>query len=183
MRRAHKDADHIWIARNREKLIPVARDDWTHPVLSWQSGNDAGQQSKKGRTMLRKLLGAAAMAATAYAFVPAAHAGHVHHAAHFGVGCSGDNFAKAEGGVETMADGPAKFMAEREIAQAQDAMLSGQMSGCAMHLGQALRAESVAQTAYPGTMAPFANTAIQAPAETMQGAPPHWNWTPLQGAY
>ena len=45
---------------------------------------------------------------------------------HVGVGCSGDNFAKAEGGVETMADSPAKFMAEREIAQAQDAMLSGQ---------------------------------------------------------
>ena len=41
-------------------------------------------KAKKGRTMLRKLLGAAAMAATAYAFVPAAHAGHVHHAAHLG---------------------------------------------------------------------------------------------------
>jgi hypothetical protein len=125
--------------------------------------------------MLRKLLGAAAMAATAYAFVPAVHAGHVHHAAHVGVGCSGDNFAKAEGEVETMADGPAKFLAEREIAQAQDAMLSGQMSGCAMHLGRALRAESVAQTAYPGTMgpAPFATTAAQ----------PQFNWTPLKGAY
>ncbi|UPJ50632.1 hypothetical protein IVB30_04330 [Bradyrhizobium sp. 200] len=127
------------------------------------------------------------MAATAYAFVPAAYAGHVHHAAHFGVGCSGDSFAKAEGGVETMADGPAKFTAEREIAQAQDAMLSGQMSGCAMHLGQALRAESVAQTAYPGTMgpAPFATTATQAPAETIQGGPqqPQFNWTPMKGAY
>ena len=82
-------------------------------------------KTKKGRTMLRKLLGAAAMAATAFAFVPA-HAAHVHHAVRVGVGCSGDNFAKAEGGVETMADSPAKFMAEREIAQAQDAMLSGQ---------------------------------------------------------
>jgi hypothetical protein len=144
-------------------------------------------KAKKGRTMLRKLLGAAAMAATAYAFVPAAHAGHVHHAARVGVGCSGDNFAKAEGGVETMADGPAKFMAEREIAQAQDAMLGGQMNGCAMHLGQALRAESVTQTVYPGTMgpAPFASSAVQAPAETIQGAPqqPQFNWTPLKGAY
>jgi hypothetical protein len=144
-------------------------------------------KAKKGRTMLRKLLGAAAMAATAYAFVPAAHAGHVHHAAHAGVGCSGDNFAKAEGGVEIMADTPAKFMAEREIAQAQDAMLSGKMSGCAMHLGRALRAESVAQTPYPETMAPapFASTAVQAPAETMQGAPPQpqFNWTPMKGAY
>jgi hypothetical protein len=136
-------------------------------------------KTKKGRIMLRKLLGAAAMAASAYAFVPA-HAAHVHHAAHIGIGCSGDNFAKAESGVETMADSPAKFMAEREIAQAQDAMLSGQMSGCAMHLSQALRAESVAQTAYPGTMAP-------APFASTQGAQPQpqpqFNWTPMQGAY
>ena len=131
-------------------------------------------KTKRGRTMLRKLLGAAAMAATAYAFVPA-HAAHVHHAARVGVGCSGDNFAKAEGGVETMADGPTKFMAEREIAQAQDAMLSGNMSGCSMHLSRALRAESLAQTPYPGTMgpAPFASTAAQ----------PQFNWTPLKGAY
>jgi hypothetical protein len=143
-------------------------------------------KTKRGRTMLKKLLGAAAMAATAYAFVPA-QAAHVHHAARVGVGCSGDNFAKAEGGVETMADGPTKFVAEREIAQAQDAMLSGNMSGCSMHLSRALRAESVAQTPYPGTMglAPFASPAAQAPALTTQGAPPQpqFNWTPLQGAY
>jgi len=141
--------------------------------------------------MLRKLLGAAAMAASAFALVPAqaAHVHHarVHHAVHVGVGCSGDSFAKAEGGVETMADGPTKFMAEREIAQAQDAMLSGNMSGCSMHLSRALRAESVAQTPYPGTMgpAPFASTAAQAPAVTTQEAPPQpqFNWTPLKGAY
>jgi hypothetical protein len=143
-------------------------------------------KTKKGRTMLRKLLGAAAMAASAFAFVPA-HAAHVHHAVHVGIGCSGDNFAKAEGGVETMADSPAKFMAEREIAQAQDAMLSGKMSGCAMHLSRALRAESVAQTPYPETIAPapFASTTAQAPAETMQGAPqqPQFNWAPMKGAY
>ena len=88
--------------------------------------------------MLRKLLGAATMAATAFAFVPA-QAAHVHHAMRVGVACSGDNFAKAEGTVETMADGPAKFMAEREIAQAQDAMLSGKMGGCAMHLRRSSR--------------------------------------------
>jgi len=148
-------------------------------------------KTKKGRTMLKKLLGAAAMAASAYAFAPAqaAHVHHarVHHAMHVGVGCSGDNFAKAEGGVETMADSPAKFTAEREIAQAQDDMLSGKMAGCGMHLGQALRAESVAQTPYPETMAPatFASTAAQAPAETMQGTPqqPQFNWTPMKGAY
>jgi len=129
--------------------------------------------------MLRKLLGAAAMAATAFAFVPA-QAAHL-HPMRVGVGCSGDNFAKAEGGVETMADGPAKFMAEREIAQAQDAMLSGKMGGCAMHLSQALRDESMTQTPYPQMApAPFANT-----AETTQGAPqqPQFNWTPMKGAY
>ena len=89
--------------------------------------------------MLRKLLGAATMAATAFAFVPA-QAAHVHHAVNVGVGCSGDNFAKAEGTVETMADSPAKFMAEREIAQAQDAMLSGKMGACAVHLTKAMHA-------------------------------------------
>ena len=134
--------------------------------------------------MLRKLLGAAAMAATAYAVVPA-QAAHVHHAAQVGVGCSGDNFAKAEGGVETMADGPAKFLAEREIAQAQDAMLSGAMSGCAMHLGRAMRAESTAQPPYPVTMAPapFVSTTVQAPVETTQQAQPQFNWAPMKGAY
>src|SRR5882757_91689 len=117
-------------------------------------------KTKKGLTMLRKLLGAATMAATAFAFVPA-QAAHVHHAMRVGVLCSGDNFAKAEGTVETMADGPAKFMAEREIAQAQDAMLNGKMGGCAMHLSRAFRDESVAQAPYPGTMAraPLASTA------------------------
>jgi len=128
--------------------------------------------------MLRKLLGAVAMAATAYAVVPA-HAAH-HHAAHVGIGCSGDNFAKAEGGVETMADGPGKFTAEREIAQAQDAMLSGKMGGCAMHLGRAMRAESVPQGPYPGEMAPapFANTQLQEAPSQPQG-----NWAPVKGAY
>jgi hypothetical protein len=182
VRRAHEGvattADHIWIARNRGKFILITRVDWTQPVLFGWSGNDAGLQSKKGRTMLKKLLGAAAMAAAAYAFVVPAHARHVHHAAHVGVGCSGDNFAKAEGGVETMADGPPKFMAEREIAQAQDAMLDGKMSGCAMHLSRALDTENVAHAPYPETMAP-------APFATTQEAPPQpqWNWTPLKGAY
>ena len=131
--------------------------------------------------MLRKLLGAAAMAATAYAFVPA-YAAHVHN--HVGVGCSSENLAKAEGGVETMADGPGKFAAEREIAQAQDAMLSGKMSGCAMHLSRAMRSE-MAQAPYPGTMAPapFANPVAQTPAEPTQqiGSQPQWGWEPMPG--
>ena len=128
--------------------------------------------------MLRKLLGAAAMAAAAYAFAPA-YAAHVHHA---GVGCSGDNFAKAEGEVEAMADGPGKFVAEREIAQAQDAMLSGKAGPCAMHLGRAMQAESAPQAQYPGMMAPapIATTAVQAPAAT---TPQQGNWAPVKGAY
>src|SRR4029079_428760 len=118
-------------------------------------------KTKRGRTMLRKLLGAAAMAATAYAFVPA-YAAHVH--VHAGVGCSSESLAKAEGGVDAMADGPGKLTAEREIAQAQDAMLSGKMSGCAMHLGRALRAESVGQTPYPLAMDP---DPLDAPAKPL----------------
>jgi hypothetical protein len=111
--------------------------------------------------MLKKLLGAAAMAATAYAFVPA-YAAHVH----VGVGCSSENLAKAEGGVETMADGPGKFMVKREIAQAQGEMLSGKMSGCAMHLSRAMRTE-----------------VAEAPAEPAQPAwpQPKWGWKPLEG--
>jgi hypothetical protein len=138
-------------------------------------------KAKKGKNSARKLLGAAAMAATAYAFVPA-HAAHVHHAAHVGVGCSGDNFAKAEGEVETMADDPRKFLAEREIAEAQDAMLGGKLSGCARHLSQARQAESMSQAPYPGTIfsAPYAGTAVQPPAETTQETPsqPQGNWQP-----
>ena len=107
--------------------------------------------------MLKKLLGAAAMAASVYAFVPA-------HAAHFGIGCTGENQAKTESAVEAMADGPGKFMAQREIAQAQDAMLNGNMNGCAMHLTRAMQTGSL-------TPAPYANALAQAPAETTQQAP------------
>ena len=120
--------------------------------------------------MLKKLLGVAAVAASAYAFVPA-------HAAQLGIGCSGDNLARTEGAVETMADGPGKFMAQREVAQAQDAMLNGKMSGCAMHLSRAMHAGSL-------TQAPYANALAQAPAETAQQAPsqPQPGWQPLQAA-
>jgi hypothetical protein len=42
-----------------------------------------------------------------------------------------------------MADGPGKIMAQREVAQAQGAMLNGKMSGCAMHLGRTMHAGSL----------------------------------------
>ena len=80
--------------------------------------------------MLNKLLGAAAMAAVAYAVIPA-------NAAKM-AGCSGENLAKAESMIETMADGEGKIAAQKEVAQAQDAMLGGKMGACAMHLNKAM---------------------------------------------
>jgi len=145
--------------------------------------------------MLKKLLGAAAMAASAYAFVPA-------HAAHLNVGCGTDELARTEGALETMADGPGKFTAEREVAEAQDAMLKGSMRGCAMHLSRAMHAESLAQAPYGNTphastpyvstpygstsygSTPYGGTMAQAPAETPQQArsQPQWGWKPMQVA-
>ena len=82
--------------------------------------------------MINKLLGAAAMAAVAYAVVPAS-------AASMG-GCSGGNLTKTESMVEDMADGDGKAMAQKEIAMAQTAMLDGKMGACGMHLGKAMHA-------------------------------------------
>ena len=80
--------------------------------------------------MLNKLLGAAAMAAVVYAVVPATAAKMA--------GCSGDNLAKTESAIEAMADGEGKIAAQKEVAQAQDAMLGGKMGACAMHLTKAM---------------------------------------------
>jgi hypothetical protein len=82
--------------------------------------------------MINKLLGAAAMAAVAFAVVPAS-------AAKMG-GCSGDNLSKTESTIEAMADGEGKAAAQKEIAQAQDALLSGKMGACAAHLSKAMHA-------------------------------------------
>jgi len=70
------------------------------------------------------------MAAVAYAVVPASAAKMA--------GCSGENLSKTESMIETMADGPGKMMAQKEVAQAQDAMLNGKMGACAMHLTKAM---------------------------------------------
>ncbi|QOZ26110.1 hypothetical protein [Bradyrhizobium ivorense] len=82
--------------------------------------------------MIKTLIGAAAMAAVAFA-VPA-------HAAKRGVGCSGDNLGKTESAIEAMADTDVKFAAEKEMSLAQDAMLNGKMGACGMHLTKAARA-------------------------------------------
>jgi hypothetical protein len=80
--------------------------------------------------MLNKLLGAAAMAAIVCSTVPASAAKMA--------GCSGENLSKTESMIETMADGQGKIVAQREVAQAQDAMLSGKMGACAAHLTNAM---------------------------------------------
>jgi hypothetical protein len=133
--------------------------------------------------MVKKLLGAAAMAAVACAFVPA-------HAARVGIGCSSGSVAKVEGAVDTMADGPAKFTAQREIAQAQDAMLHRKMSGCAMHLARAMRASESPPAAYQGAFgqSPYAGAMAQspqpAPGQTVGQAPYQTQpgWKPLPAA-
>ncbi|KWV57405.1 hypothetical protein AS156_39535 [Bradyrhizobium macuxiense] len=83
--------------------------------------------------MIKTLIGAAAMAVVAYAVVPA-------HAARMDVGCSGPNLTKTESAVEAMADNEVKFMAEKEISLAQDAMLNGKMGACGAHLAKAAHA-------------------------------------------
>ncbi len=83
--------------------------------------------------MLNKLLAATAMAALAYATCPA-------QAAKVQAGCSGDNLAKTESMIETMADGEGKMVAQKEMAAAQDAMLNGKMGVCASHLSKAAHA-------------------------------------------
>jgi hypothetical protein len=89
------------------------------------------QKTKREVTMLNKLLAATAIAALAYAASPA-------DAARVKAGCSGDNLSKTESMIENMADGEGKIAAQKEIAAAQDAMLSGKMGVCASHLSKAM---------------------------------------------
>ena len=119
--------------------------------------------------MLKKLLGAAAMAAVAYAVVPA-------HAAKM-AGCSGENLGKTESATDAMADGAGKIAAQKEVAQAQEALLGGKMGACAMHLSKAMHAGAMNQAAYGGVM-------NQAPAEATAQAPnpSQWQWKPVKPA-
>jgi cytochrome c oxidase assembly protein Cox11 len=119
--------------------------------------------------MFKKLLGAAAMAAVAYAVVPA-------YAAKM-AGCSGENLEKTESATEAMADGAGKIAAQKEVAQANEALLGGKMGACAMHLSRAMHAGTMNQAPYEGTM-------NQAPAETTTQAPyqSQWSWKPIKPA-
>jgi hypothetical protein len=80
--------------------------------------------------MVNKFLGAAAMVAIAYAAVPASAAKMA--------GCSGENLSKTESMIEAMADGEGKMAAQKEVAQAQEAMLGGKMGVCSAHLSKAM---------------------------------------------
>jgi hypothetical protein len=55
-------------------------------------------------------------------------------------GCSGDTLTKTEDAVEAMPDGDVKWMAQKEIAMAQSAMLDGKMGACVMHIRRAMHA-------------------------------------------
>jgi len=45
--------------------------------------------------------------------------------------------------IENMADGEGKIAAQKEIAAAQDALLSGKAGACASHLSKAMQAGTV----------------------------------------
>jgi len=94
---------------------------------------ESDKNRKWKKQMLKKLLAAAAVAAIAFATCPANAKG--------GGGCSGDNLTKVEAKIEAMADGDAKFAAQKEISAAQDAMLGGKMGACAAHLNKAMSAK------------------------------------------
>ncbi|WP_426418290.1 hypothetical protein [Bradyrhizobium genosp. A] len=91
-------------------------------------------QEQEKESNMTKLLGVIAIAAVAFAVAPAQAAKHS-----LG-GCSGANLEKTETAVENMADGDGKFVAEKEVTAAQDAMLNGKMGACGMHLNKAMQA-------------------------------------------
>jgi hypothetical protein len=96
-----------------------------------ETGNDAGSVLMgKESNMINKLLGAAAMAAVAYAVVPASAAKMA--------GCSGENLSKTESMIDAMADGEGKITAQKEVALAQTAMLDGKLGACSAHLTKAM---------------------------------------------
>jgi hypothetical protein len=92
-------------------------------------GNDAGSVSNEESNMIKKLLGAATMAAVVLAVAPASAAKMM--------GCGGDNMMKVENMVEAMPDGDAKWQSFKEITVAQAAMLEGHMGACSAHLSKA----------------------------------------------
>ena len=70
------------------------------------------------------------MAAIAFAAAPASAARME--------GCSGSNLMKTETAVEAMPDGDAKWVAFKEMTDAQTALLDHKMGVCAVHLTRAM---------------------------------------------
>ncbi|WP_025036446.1 hypothetical protein [Bradyrhizobium sp. DOA9] len=89
------------------------------------------QEREKESNVMTKLLGVIAVAAVAFAAAPAQAAKHAMG------GCSGANLEKTETAIENMADGDSKFVAQKEIAAAQDSLLNGKMGACSAHLNKA----------------------------------------------
>ena len=86
---------------------------------------------RRESNMITRLLGAAAVALIVLAAMPASAARLQ--------GCSGGNLEKAESAVEVMADGDAKWVAYKEMTDAQTALLDGKMNVCAVHLTKAMQ--------------------------------------------
>ena len=86
------------------------------------------------RNIVRKLvLPAAALAAIAFATSPASAAKMR------AVGCSNDSIAKAEATVDAMPDTDAnKQTGFKEMTDANEALVSGKMGECAMHLNKVM---------------------------------------------
>ena len=113
------------------------------------------------------------MAAMIYPTVPASAANVA--------GCNGGNLEKTESAVEVMPDGAGKIVAQKEMAQVQDALLAGNMGD----LSRAMHPGTMTQALHAGTMAQApAETVHQASAETTYRAPTQsqWNWKPIQAA-
>jgi hypothetical protein len=133
MRRCVGRSSHFY----RVKFIPsfsaISKQSFCR-FRQWRRG--LSKTETEGFIMLNKLFAAAAVATIAYAVVPA-------NAARMHAGCSSENLSKTETSIEAMADGEGKVMAQKEIALAQDAMLSGKMGACGMHLSKAMHAGMV----------------------------------------
>jgi hypothetical protein len=158
-------AHHTWIARNSFETF---RGSAINALAACSMTLDLFKKIWEVN-MLKKLLGAAAMAAVAFAVVPASAAKMA--------GCSGENLEKTESATEVMADGAGKIAAQKEVEQAQEALLGGKMGACAMHLSRAMHAGTMNQAPYGGTM-------NQAPDETTT-QPPYQSqgqWKPIQKA-
>ncbi|WP_407189740.1 hypothetical protein [Bradyrhizobium centrosematis] len=92
------------------------------------------EEQEKESNVMTKLLGVIAIATAALAIAPAQAAKHAMG------GCSSANLEKTETAIENMADGDSKFVAQKEIAAAQDSLLNGKMAACGAHLNKAMHA-------------------------------------------